>query len=90
VLVVSVELPTLSFQRDDLSAANLVSTALFGDGAAAALLTGRDLPAWSCWGRRATSSRARSTPSASTSSTRLPRGAGARAAGLVRGEMARS
>jgi alkylresorcinol/alkylpyrone synthase len=44
VLVISVELPTLSFQRDDLSAANLVSTALFGDGAAAALLTGRDLP----------------------------------------------
>jgi alkylresorcinol/alkylpyrone synthase len=44
VLIISVELPTLSFQRDDLSAANLVSTALFGDGAAAALLTGRDLP----------------------------------------------
>jgi alkylresorcinol/alkylpyrone synthase len=44
VLVISVEMPTLSFQRDDLSAANLVSTALFGDGAAAALLTGRDLP----------------------------------------------
>jgi alkylresorcinol/alkylpyrone synthase len=43
VLVISVELPTLSFQRDDLSAANLVSTALFGDGAAAVLLSGRDL-----------------------------------------------
>jgi alkylresorcinol/alkylpyrone synthase len=41
VLVISVELPTLSFQRDDLSSANLVSTAIFGDGAAAALLTGR-------------------------------------------------
>jgi alkylresorcinol/alkylpyrone synthase len=41
VLVVSVELPTLSFQRDDLSAANIVSTAIFGDGAAAALVTGR-------------------------------------------------
>jgi alkylresorcinol/alkylpyrone synthase len=44
VLVVSVELPTLSFQREDASAANLVSTALFGDGAAAALLTGRHVP----------------------------------------------
>lgn len=41
VLVVSVELPTLSFQRSDASPANLVSTALFGDGAAAALITGR-------------------------------------------------
>jgi alkylresorcinol/alkylpyrone synthase len=44
VLVVSVELPTLSFQSEDPSAANLVSTALFGDGAAAALLTGRRVP----------------------------------------------
>lgn len=44
VLVVSVELPTLSFQRDDLSSANLVSTAIFGDGAAAALVTGRPAP----------------------------------------------
>ncbi len=41
VLVVAVELPTLSFQRDDASTAQLVSTALFGDGAAAVLLTGR-------------------------------------------------
>jgi alkylresorcinol/alkylpyrone synthase len=41
VLVVAVELPTLSFQRDDVSTPQLVSTALFGDGAAAALLTGR-------------------------------------------------
>ena len=41
VLVVAVELPTLSFQHDDVSTAQLVSTALFGDGAAAALLTGR-------------------------------------------------
>jgi alkylresorcinol/alkylpyrone synthase len=44
VLVVSVELPTLSFQRDDHSAANIVSTAIFGDGAAAALVTGRPVP----------------------------------------------
>jgi alkylresorcinol/alkylpyrone synthase len=41
VLVVAVELPTLSFQREDTSVANLVSTALFGDGAAAAVLGGR-------------------------------------------------
>jgi alkylresorcinol/alkylpyrone synthase len=41
VLVVAVELPTLSFQPDDASTAQLVSTALFGDGAAAVLLTGR-------------------------------------------------
>jgi alkylresorcinol/alkylpyrone synthase len=42
VLVVAVELPSLSLQRDDVSLSNLVSTALFGDGAAAALLEGRD------------------------------------------------
>jgi alkylresorcinol/alkylpyrone synthase len=41
VLVVSVELPTLSFQSHDLSPANLISTALFGDAAAAALVSGR-------------------------------------------------
>jgi len=41
VLVVSVELPTLTFQRDDLSQANLISSVLFGDGAAAAIVTGR-------------------------------------------------
>jgi alkylresorcinol/alkylpyrone synthase len=40
VLIVAVELPTLSFQRDDLSVPQLVSTALFGDGAAAALVSG--------------------------------------------------
>jgi alkylresorcinol/alkylpyrone synthase len=38
VLVIAVELPSLSLQRADLSLANLVSTALFGDGAAAAVL----------------------------------------------------
>jgi alkylresorcinol/alkylpyrone synthase len=40
VLVVAVELPSLTFQRNDLSQANLVSCVLFGDGAAAALITG--------------------------------------------------
>jgi alkylresorcinol/alkylpyrone synthase len=41
VLVVSVELATLTFQRGDLSQANLISCVLFGDGAAAAVVTGR-------------------------------------------------
>ena len=41
VLIVAVELPTLTFQRGDLSQANLVSCALFGDGAGAAIVTGR-------------------------------------------------
>jgi predicted naringenin-chalcone synthase len=40
VLVVSVELPSLTFQIRDLSAANIVSSALFGDGAAAVVLHG--------------------------------------------------
>jgi len=40
-LVVAVELPSLAFQRRDLSQANLISTILFGDGAAAAVVTGR-------------------------------------------------
>ncbi len=40
VLVVAVELPTLTFQRGDLSQANLISCVLFGDGAAAAVVTG--------------------------------------------------
>jgi alkylresorcinol/alkylpyrone synthase len=41
VLIVSVELPTLTFQRRDVSQANLISCVLFGDGAAAAVVTGR-------------------------------------------------
>lgn len=40
-LVVAVELPSLAFQRRDLSQANLISTILFADGAAAAVVTGR-------------------------------------------------
>jgi alkylresorcinol/alkylpyrone synthase len=43
VLIVSVELPTLTFQRGDLSQANLISCVLFGDGAAAAIVTGRSV-----------------------------------------------
>lgn len=43
VLVLAVELPTLTFQRNDLSQANLISCALFGDGAAAAVITGEPI-----------------------------------------------
>jgi alkylresorcinol/alkylpyrone synthase len=39
VLIVSVELPSLTFQRRDMSPANLISSILFGDGAAAVLLS---------------------------------------------------
>lgn len=41
VLVVSVELSSLTFQRGDFSQANFISSILFGDGAAAAVITGR-------------------------------------------------
>ncbi|MFT3766888.1 MAG: 3-oxoacyl-[acyl-carrier-protein] synthase III C-terminal domain-containing protein [Minicystis sp.] len=41
-LVIAVELCTLNLQRDDLSPQNLVSTALFGDGAGAAVVQGRE------------------------------------------------
>lgn len=40
VLVISVELPSLSLQPTDVSPDNLVSSAIFGDGAAAVLLAG--------------------------------------------------
>jgi alkylresorcinol/alkylpyrone synthase len=42
VLLIAVELPTLTFQRKDLSQANLISAILFGDGAAAVVITGRE------------------------------------------------
>jgi alkylresorcinol/alkylpyrone synthase len=41
VLVLAVELPSLTFQRGDNSPAHLISCALFGDGAAAAVVTGQ-------------------------------------------------
>ncbi len=40
VVLLSVELCSLTLQRDDLSVPNLVATGLFGDGAAAVVLTG--------------------------------------------------
>jgi len=42
-LLLSVELCSLTVQPDDLSAANLVSTGLFGDGAAAIIIAGSEL-----------------------------------------------
>src|SRR5216683_2509113 len=42
VLIIAVELPSLTFQRKDISQANLISSILFGDGAAAALVTGKE------------------------------------------------
>ncbi len=41
--LISVELCSLTWQRDDLSIANLISSALFGDGAAAVIVTGAKL-----------------------------------------------
>jgi alkylresorcinol/alkylpyrone synthase len=43
VLIVAVELASLTFQRGSLSQANLISSILFGDGAAAAVMTGHDV-----------------------------------------------
>ncbi len=41
--LISVELCSLTWQRDDLSMANLISSALFGDGAAAVIVAGANL-----------------------------------------------
>lgn len=43
VLVITVELPSLTMQHDDSSSANIVACALFGDGAAAALVEGANV-----------------------------------------------
>src|SRR5437763_555432 len=43
--LVSVELCSLTVQADNLSMPNVIATALFGDGAAAVVVTGDDLPA---------------------------------------------
>jgi len=44
-VVLSVELCSLTLQQEDLSMANVVASGLFGDGAAAVVMTGGDLPA---------------------------------------------
>jgi alkylresorcinol/alkylpyrone synthase len=41
-VLLAVELCSLTIQREDLSVANLISTGLFGDGAAAVVITGSD------------------------------------------------
>jgi alkylresorcinol/alkylpyrone synthase len=43
-LVIALEFASLTFQRWDRSATNVVSTAIFGDGGAAAVMVGRDHP----------------------------------------------
>lgn len=52
-LVVAVELPSLTFQRHDRSMANLISTCIFGDGAAAAILETGEGPGLELLGQRA-------------------------------------
>ena len=41
-MILSVELCSLTLQRDDLSMAHLISAMLFGDGASAAIITGKN------------------------------------------------
>ena len=51
VLFLVVELCGLTFRRADRSKSNMIATALFGDGAAAAVIsTGADGPALAHWG----------------------------------------
>jgi len=52
VLFLVVELCALSFRRDDWSKSNIVATALFGDGAAAALLSTEDSKVYSLAARK--------------------------------------
>lgn len=44
VILLAIELCSLTVQKDDLSLANLVASGLFGDGAAAVLLRGDQIP----------------------------------------------
>lgn len=44
VLVLSIELCSLTFQRNDFSKSNLIGTSLFADGVACALVVGDDFP----------------------------------------------
>ena len=43
-VMLSVELCSLTLQREDVSIANIIASGLFGDGAAAMVLSGRDRP----------------------------------------------
>src|SRR5258708_14332212 len=42
VFIIAVELPSITFQRKDISQPNLISSILFGDVAAAVLVTGQE------------------------------------------------
>lgn len=53
VLLVALELCSLTFQRNDLSKRNLVASSLFGDGAAAALVIGAGVTGVALEGQRA-------------------------------------
>jgi len=44
VLLIALELCSLTFQRHDHSKRNLIAAALFGDGAAAVIVAGKDVP----------------------------------------------
>ncbi len=44
VLVLSIELPSLTFQKQDLSMTNLVAASIFGDGAAGCVVRGERAP----------------------------------------------
>ena len=44
VLIITVELCSLAFQKTDLSTTNVISTAIFGDGAAACVIYGDEVP----------------------------------------------
>jgi alkylresorcinol/alkylpyrone synthase len=56
-LLLSIELCSLTLQRDDYSIANLIATGLFGDGAAAVLMVGENHPAARQGGPRVLDSR---------------------------------
>ena len=70
-VLLSVELCSLTVQRDDASIANLVASGLFGDGAAAVVLVGAARRALGSPGPRVVASRSASTrtPSASWAGT---------------------
>ncbi|MBS4209817.1 3-oxoacyl-[acyl-carrier-protein] synthase III C-terminal domain-containing protein [Bacillus sp. FJAT-50079] len=48
VLLVAVELCSLTFQKDDISKSNLIGASLFADGAAAVLITGDEVHRMNC------------------------------------------
>ena len=64
-VLLSVELCSLTLQREDLSVANIIASGLFGDGAAAVVLAG---------GERAAAGAARASSPPAPSSTRTPSG----------------